>query len=152
MLSCLVISNFYISLDIFIICLALVEVSSILNILYRFASFIFPGYYFPQKLCRRSLWWLPNQLKPWSVLCLLYTQSVTGVFFQGGFLIAHIITRLQYVKIIDDGLNFYFHFLFFLFFFSFLFLFLEQLRLGVISHAVTSVTTWWCSHKTDHGI
>ena len=32
---------------------------------------------------------------------------------------------------------FYFHFLFF----SFLFLFLEQLGLGVISHAVTSVTT-----------
>jgi len=27
------------------------------------------------------------------------------------------------------------------FFFSFIFLFLEQLRLGVISHAVTSVTT-----------
>ena len=79
-----------------IICFALVEVLSILNILYGFASFIFPGYYFPQKLCRRSLWWLPNQLKPWSVLCLLYTQSVTGVFFQGGFLIAHIITRLQY--------------------------------------------------------
>jgi len=51
------------------------------------------------------------------------------------------------VKIVDDGLNFYFHFLFyFLFFFSFLFfsflfLFLEQLGLGVISHAVTSVTT-----------
>ena len=48
------------------------------------------------------------------------------------------------VKTVDDGLNFYFRFLFyFLFFFSFsfLFLFLEQLGLGVISHAVTSVTT-----------
>ena len=49
------------------------------------------------------------------------------------------------VKIADNGLKFYFHFLFyfiFLFlFFSFLFLFLEQLGLGVISHAVTSVTT-----------
>ena len=48
------------------------------------------------------------------------------------------------VKIIDDGLNFYFYFYFyfyFLFYYSFLFLFLEQLRLGVISHAVTSVTT-----------
>ena len=43
--------------------------------------------------------------------------------------------------------------LLFYFFFSFLFyfLFLEQLRLGVISHAVTSVTNWWHSHKTDHG-
>ena len=36
------------------------------------------------------------------------------------------------------------------FIFSFLFLFLEQLGLGVISHAVTSVTNWWRSHKTDH--
>ena len=46
------------------------------------------------------------------------------------------------IKIVDDGLNFYFHFLFyFYFYFSFLFLFLEQLGLGVISHAVTSVTT-----------
>ena len=37
----------------------------------------------------------------------------------------------------------YFYFLSFVLFFSFLFyfLFLEQLRLGVISHAVTSVTT-----------
>ena len=48
------------------------------------------------------------------------------------------------VKIADEGLNFYFSFL--ILFFSFLsflffFLFLEQLGLGVISHAVTSVTT-----------
>ena len=40
---------------------------------------------------------------------------------------------------------FYFSFLF-----LFLFLFLEQLGLGFISHAVTSVTNWWHSHKTDH--
>ena len=58
------------------------------------------------------------------------------------------------VKIADNGLNFYFYFLFYFIFlfFSFLFLFLEQLGLGVISHAVTSVTTWWRSHKTDHRI
>ena len=44
-------------------------------------------------------------------------------------------------------LFFFFHFiLFFLYF-----LFLEQLGLGFICHAVTSVTTWWHSHKTDHG-
>jgi len=48
-----------------------------------------------------------------------------------------------------------FYFLFSsLFYFSFLFhlhfLFLEQLGLGFISHAVTSVTNWWRSHKTDH--
>ena len=41
--------------------------------------------------------------------------------------------------------SFYFTLLYF-----FLFLFLEQLGLGFISHAVTSVTNWWCSHKTDH--
>ena len=48
---------------------------------------------------------------------------------------------------------FYFLFSFYfilLFFFLFPFLFLEQPGLGVISHAVTSVTNWWCSHKTDH--
>ena len=36
-----------------------------------------------------------------------------------------------------------------LFYFS-IFLFLEQLGLRLISHAVTSVPTRWCSHKTDH--
>ena len=41
--------------------------------------------------------------------------------------------------------------LFTLFYFSFLFLFLEQLGLRFISYAVTSVTNWWQSHKTDHG-
>ena len=34
--------------------------------------------------------------------------------------------------------------------FLFFFLVLEQLRLGFISHTVTSVTNWWRSHKTDH--
>ena len=47
------------------------------------------------------------------------------------------------VKIVDGGLYFIFpfHFYFTLLYFSFNFLFLEQLGLGVISHAVTSVTT-----------
>jgi len=46
---------------------------------------------------------------------------------------------------------FYFLFsLYFTFLFLFSFLFLEQLGLGFISHAVTSVTIWWRSHKTDH--
>ena len=40
---------------------------------------------------------------------------------------------------------------YFIFSLYFIFLFLEQLGLGVISHAVTSVTNWWRSHKTDHG-
>ena len=42
-------------------------------------------------------------------------------------------------------------YLIFLFFVLFNVLFLEQLGLGVISHAVTSVTSWWHSHRTDHG-
>ena len=41
--------------------------------------------------------------------------------------------------------QFYFHSVLF-----FYFLFLEQLGLGLIGHAVTSVTTWWYSHKTDY--
>jgi len=49
----------------------------------------------------------------------------------------------QLVKIVDDGLYFIFSFHFILFLFSFFLfnlLFLEQLGLGFISHAVTSVT------------
>ena len=45
---------------------------------------------------------------------------------------------------------FSFYFIVFSLFFFFSFLFLEQLRLGFISHAVTSVTSWWHNHKTDH--
>jgi len=48
-----------------------------------------------------------------------------------------------YVKIVDGGLYFIFSFHFYftlLYFFFFTFLFLEQLGLGFISHAVTSVT------------
>ena len=40
---------------IFIICPALLEVLSILNILYEFVSFIFSDYYFLQNLCQQSL-------------------------------------------------------------------------------------------------
>ena len=54
------------------------------------------------------------------------------------------------VKIVDGGLYFIFSFHFYFYFSFFIFLFLEQLRLGFISHAVTSVTNWWRSHKTDH--
>jgi len=59
---------------------------------------------------------------------------------------------IHHVKIVDGGLHLFF-FLSFYFSLSFIFyfLFLEQLRLGVISHTVTSVTNWWHSHKTDHG-
>jgi len=44
------------------------------------------------------------------------------------------------------SLSFYFYFSL-----IFYFLFLEQFGLGFICHTVTSVTSWWQSHKTDHG-
>ena len=47
---------------------------------------------------------------------------------------------MLYVKIVDGGLYFIFPFHFILFFFL-NFLFLEQLGLGFICHAVTSVTS-----------
>ena len=60
----------------------------------------------------------------------------------------------HFVKIVDSGLYFIFSFHFYFtfhFFFFFIFLSLEQLGLGFISHAATSVIKWWHSHKTDHG-
>ena len=48
------------------------------------------------------------------------------------------------VKIVDDGLSFIFRWTFFILFYLFFFhyfLYLEQLGLGLIDHAVTSVTT-----------
>jgi len=48
---------------------------------------------------------------------------------------------------VDFIFTFSFHFILFLFL---SFLFLERLGLGFVCHAVTSVTSWWCSHKTDH--
>jgi len=60
-------------------------------------------------------------------------------------------TEAEYIALSDCGHQFVSRLLtmdltfifvsYFIFSFSFLFLFLEQLRLGVISHAVTSVTT-----------
>ena len=57
----------------------------------------------------------------------------------------------DFFNLIFFFLIFTFHFILFCFVFYFL-LFLEQLGLGLISHAVTSVTNWWRSHKTDHGV
>ena len=83
--------------------------------------------------------------KMWQLLQISHTYH----FFKSTiYYMEHI--RSHTVKIIDSGL--YFYFLFFLnFIFCFVFLFLEQLGLGFISHAVTSVTNWWHSHKTNHG-
>ena len=64
--------------------------------------------------------------------------------------ITSLVLNLSSSHMVD--LVFLFHSLFlflFLFYFS-IFLFLEQLGSGWIGHAVTLVTTWWCSHKTDH--
>ena len=64
--------------------------------------------------------------------------------YVGPYVIEEVVSsNVVNVKIIDNGLYFIFPFhfiLFSLFSFLFLFLFLEQLRLGFISHAVTSVT------------
>ena len=52
-------------------------------------------------------------------------------------------SKVNIVKIVDNGLDFYFHSLFFIlfyFYFYFYFLFLEQLGLGSIGHTVTSDT------------
>ena len=49
--------------------------------------------------------------------------------------------RILCVKIVDSGLYSILFLFLFLFFLSFLFLFLEQLGLGLIGHAVTSVTS-----------
>jgi len=59
------------------------------------------------------------------------------------FIVCAFIGHWSSVKIVDGGLYFIFSFHFILLFFSFvffIFLFLEQLGLGFISHAVTSVT------------
>ena len=53
-------------------------------------------------------------------------------------------SKVNIVKIVDNGLDFYFHssfFILFYFYFSFIFLFLEKLGLGSIGHTVTSVTS-----------
>jgi len=60
-------------------------------------------------------------------------------------------TLLSRSLMVDFILFSLFTLFYFTFLFLFLFLFLEQLRLRFISHAVTSVTNWWQSHKTDHG-
>ena len=56
--------------------------------------------------------------------------TIDTLCFTDGFFMNNI------VKIVDSGLDFYFSS-----FTLFYFLFLEQLRLGLIGHAVTSVTT-----------
>jgi len=80
------------------------------------------------KILGNSVWGLNPHKK-----CLLYRSCILLIALYG--------FQLWYynnapVKIVDDGLYFYF-----LVSFYFIFLFLEQLRLGFISHTVTSVTT-----------
>ena len=53
----------------------------------------------------------------------------------------------QMVDLVFFYFTFYFYFHSILFFY---FLSLEHLGLGLISHTVTLITTWWHSHKTDH--
>jgi len=61
-----------------------------------------------------------------------------------------VMAELSSSQIVDlVSLYFIFHF-YFHSVLLFYFLFLEQLGLGLISHAVTLVTTWWGGHKTDY--
>ena len=90
-------------------------------------NFIF--FIYNRKDCSESIVWsisFHNKLSIGDSMCVSSSQMIDLVFLY---------------------FTFHFYFLFDLFFY---FLFLEQLGLGLIGHAVTSVTTWWCSHKTDH--
>ena len=72
---------------------------------------------------------------------------------ESSILLLSIYWILAVSRLLTMDLTFIFHFSshFILFCFSFIFLFLEQLRLGFISHTVTSVTNGWHSHRTNHG-
>ena len=77
------------------------------------------------------------------LICILLSFSSTDcVLFQ--------LLIMSRSLTVDFIFIFSFHFILFLFLFLFYFLCLEQLGLGFISHTVTSVTSWWHSHKTDH--
>ena len=72
-----------------------------------------------------------------TLLCLsIFMFSYSSAVKHGPCLREAKVQRRSTVKIVDDGLYFIFSFLF-----PFIFLFLEQLGLGFISHAVTSVTS-----------
>ena len=88
----------------------------------------------------------------WLLLLFLLISLLLSNFF---IVLQENLPVLVIVKIKESGLNLFYLSFIFLFIFIFLsiyfyFLFLEQLGLGLIGHAVTSVTTWWHSHKTDH--
>ena len=78
---------------------------------------------------------------------ILHTFSITGLVASLFLIYRSLVSSLQTVDLVFS--LFYFSFLF-SFHFIFYFLFLEQPGLGLIGHAVTSVTTWWHSHKTDY--
>ena len=81
--------------------------------------------------------------------CSLLTSAKLSI----GYLVVGITRELDKEPSLSKSLTMDLTFMFiFHFIFCFVFLlFLEQLRLGFISHAVTLVTNWWRSHKTDHG-
>jgi len=83
----------------------------------------------------------------WSSHCMK-TQMILWGRSKGSILLWEHVSSSQTVDLVFLYFTFYFHFLFDLFFY---FLFLEQLGSVLIGHAVTSVTIWWRSHKTDHG-
>ena len=74
-----------------------------------------------------------NDLSIGSILILSFLTSCLSILVW-----VYLVSRSKKMDLI--------YFIFYLFFY---FLFLEQLGLGLIGHAITSVT-WWRSHKTDH--
>jgi len=94
MLSCLVRSNFYISLDIFYYLFYLI--GNIIHIEYsiRVCQFYISRLLFSTKTLLMKFIVAFKSTK--ALVCILYTQSITRVFFQEGFLVVYIITRLQY--------------------------------------------------------
>ena len=112
-------------------------------------------YVFGVSSMRVLIRWLFRRVaeQSWDLLASLWRWSLMGMrpAIALSPLVGEVLNAPS-VKIEESGLDlfyftFHFYFSFDLFFY---FLFLEQLGLGLISHAVTSVTTWWRSHKTDH--
>ena len=68
-------------------------------------------------------------------------------YFSGGEILKGSNVKIKESRLDLFYFSFHFYFIFDIFFY---FLFLEQLGLGLIGHAVISVTTWWYSYKTDH--
>ena len=123
-----------------------------------YSSFFLSTYLFVGKMTLTALFWfltyystpLPSLLQI-IVLYLCHMQVYPSRNYIPAVISSSNYTSLSR-SLTMDSILFSLFILFYFLCFLFLFLFIEQLRLGFISHAVTSVTNWWHSHKTDHEI